>query len=117
MTKQTIITIAVVATVLTTLFIAYQALVVVPKERIEAQTAIEERNRADALMAAARNKDNYDSCLLGAYTNYSSNWEQHCELLELEEDCSLPRATALLFEERKEKDEANCLAVYQANIK
>lgn len=119
MTKQTIITTAAVTTgavvLISIIAIAYQALVVVPREQIEAEAKRYEQERRLEALAADRREDRYNSCLVDAQSFYTADWNGHCELIGKEPDCSLPTNTALIFETRKEKAEEQCLAIYKAN--
>lgn len=96
-----------------TLIMLYQALVVIPNERIAAEErAVIEKARLERLEKIEK-AEKYDACMATAYRNYSDNWDQHCEMIGLEADCSLPAYNANLFEERKETAQDRCVTMYR----
>jgi len=112
--KSNIITGAVVIGVIAIIAIAYQSLVVVPQNKIDAQ---EREARADRLMEIAKEADRkseYESCKASAYRVYSQNWDAKCELIGEEADCSLyPVQSDQINQWHKEAQE-DCLAIYKA---
>lgn len=119
MTKQTIITTAAVTTgaviLISTIAIAYQSLVVVPREEIRAEAERYERERREEALASTRREDKYNSCLVDAYNLYSENWDNYCELLGREPNCSLPYSKSEDLGEDYSSEKATCLTIYKTN--
>lgn len=53
-------------------------------------------------------QDQIDKCLMTTYNNYSMNWDNACDILGKEADCTLPSYKAKDLESRREKNESNC---------
>jgi hypothetical protein len=93
--------------------IGYQAFVVVPREKLLADerqaAALIEARRIDA----ERKIQQYDRCISSAWENYSANWDQMCELENLEKDCSLTGYLAEGLDNRHEEAKDRCVALYK----
>lgn len=81
-------TIAIIVSI-AVLAIAYQALIVVPKEKIASQErAIVEKARLERLEKLQK-AEAYDSCVSEAYFNYTADWNKACETAGKEDSCTL----------------------------
>lgn len=102
----TIVTIAV-------LVIAYQSLIVVPKERIAAQErANVEKVRLERLEKLQK-AEAYDQCIASAYQVYSQNWDKACETNGKEADCSLYSAQSDRIDDMHQTAKTTCLTLYK----
>ena len=99
--------------VITTLSIAYQAFVTIPRERLEAQAEKERTERqAEVLREMARERD-YADCNQTAFNEYSMDWETACETLGRESNCGLPGYTADDLDETLEGKRDRCVQMYK----
>lgn len=94
-------------------FIAYNAFVVIPKEKLEAaaqqaQLKIEEERRANE-----ERIQNIKQCEADAWETYSLNWDNACKTLGKEKDCTLPLYLSTNLDEGKERDEDRCSTLYR----
>lgn len=111
--KNTITTIIGLAIIPALIFIAYQAFVAIPREKIEAQqqqaaAAIEAKRQDEE-----RKLEKYDQCIQTAWNNYSANWDQMCEIQKLEKDCTLGGYLSDGLDQRHEEAKDRCVALYK----
>lgn len=93
--------------------IMYQSLVVIPRAEIEAKERAQEAAIQAEQRAQLQREIKYNQCMRDAYSVYSSNWESHCELLELEAGCSLPNWKAKEFDAGYKEDQDRCVTMYK----
>tara|TARA_R110000851_G_scaffold58128_2_gene135020 strand:+ start:151 stop:498 length:348 start_codon:yes stop_codon:yes gene_type:complete len=114
--KSNILTAAVVVGVIALIVIAYQGLIVVPQNQIEAQAAQAEAERMLEVAKGIDRQNNYDSCISSAYSVYSANWDNQCELAGKEIDCSLSLyENADVINTQHQVAEDTCLAIFKAS--
>ena len=95
------------------LVIAYQALIVVPKERIASQErANVEKARLERLEKLQR-AEAYDQCVASAYEVYSNNWDKACETNGKEADCSLYTAQSDRIDDMHQTAKNTCVTLYK----
>lgn len=102
-----------VAFLVAVLAIAYQALVVVPAERLEAQAELQRAEQRAQELAEIRRQADYDTCLARAYQVYSSNWDSKCEVLGLEANCTLSFYAYSGIEENYKAEQDRCVAMHK----
>lgn len=95
------------------MFIAYQTLVVVPREEIEQRYVQATRERMEALAAEQRRQKAYEDCDQMAWEAYSLDWDGACEIIGEEKDCSLPGYRADQLGEVLSKAKDRCVAMYK----
>lgn len=95
------------------LFIGYQNLVVIPKEKIEAEKAEARLKAQQAVTARLERETKYNSCMAEAYNLYNLDWNNRCKILEKEADCSLPQYLADMHDADLEKDQDRCVTMYK----
>ena len=88
------------------LYTVYQATVVAPREKAENAIRAAEKE-------AAMREAKYNLCLSSAYADYSLNWDRQCELLGKEKDCSLPLASASIYDDVLSKEKDRCVTLYK----
>jgi hypothetical protein len=109
MTKNILITIATIAV----FTLAYQALVVIPREENEAIVKAQQLKIEQELRAEANKQRNYDSCVAEAYTSYSANWDKQCDIAGKDPDCTLYEAQYKIVEDRHDSAQERCLTLYK----
>jgi len=97
------------------LFIAYQALVIMPAKGIMAQQRAEE-----ARLEAERNERyikqyQYELCISNAWEVYSTNWDNACVIDGKEADCTLPAYRHEPINQAHEADKDRCMKLFTAN--
>lgn len=112
-TTQRVIAAAVTLGIIAAILIAYQALVEIPRERIEAQEKEAFLKRADELVKAQEREDNYNSCMFSAYNIYSQNWDSQCTLLGREKECSLKTYEMERIEKLHKESQERCVQMYK----
>ncbi len=96
-----------------TLLLAYQALVVVPREEIKAKERLAAEASLKEEQARIARDTRYNGCVHDAEYNYNNRWEGHCVLVGKGENCSLPAYVADKFEEKLVEDKKQCLDIYK----
>lgn len=112
-TTNTIITLIVTAIVISIPYMAYQSLVAIPKQKIEAAAIQSQLEREAKAEAEEKRQADYNSCTDLAYRNYSNNWDQTCTLQKLEKDCTLAGYLSQPLEERHQQANDRCVALYK----
>jgi hypothetical protein len=95
--------------VLLVLFIAYQALVVVPQKNLEKKMS-EERREASA------KELKYTFCMVNAAKSYDNLWESNCDSFSVGKDgdsCLLPSRIADNLNDKWADDKKTCLTLYK----
>jgi len=96
------------------LFIAYQALVVVPQNQIN-QEISQTKLKLDAVkLAESVKKTDYHRCLNSAFKAYSLDWDSQCFLAGEKADCSLKPYQYTEIEIRHTANQSTCLTIYTA---
>lgn len=99
--------------ILAVLFIAYQALVVVPREEIAAaQRAAADKARAESIEKMEKARA-YDECISDAYDVYSNNWDNTCINNGDEADCQLYPNQSNRIDDMHETAKAACVTLYK----
>lgn len=110
---QKAVTGVIVLFILSIPFIAYQAFVSIPREKIEAQQA----QAAAAIQAKEIEKKKmiaeYDQCISSAWETYSENWDQACKVSKLENDCILENYLSTGLNNRHEQAKDRCVSLYK----
>lgn len=112
-TKNIIIGAFAVLTMIVITSIAYQSLVVIPREEIEARERKETADRVAALFAEQQRKEDYSQCIQDAYINYTNNWNSQCKTEGKEDGCQLISWRAEDFEASWNRDEDTCVTLYK----
>jgi hypothetical protein len=99
----------VVIVIFAVLGIAYNSLVVIPREKLAQQESARRASEQKEFMRSL----NYDACVNEALRVYSSNWDGTCELLSKERDCSLPAFRAEKHEEKLSEEKDRCVQLYK----
>lgn len=94
-------------------YIAYQNLVVIPKQQLADQRERVEREILEKRVAEEKRIADYNQCTSTAWQTYSNNWDMTCENLDLEKDCSLPTYLSEGLDERHEQGKDRCLNLYK----
>jgi len=84
------------------LFIAYQSLVVVPREILQKN-----------ITAQWNKEQKYESCIDDAYDIYSEAWDSQCRINGEKNDCSLKPFNYEIIEKRHEKRQDTCLQIFK----
>lgn len=108
LTKITIIIIAVSA-----LYIGYQNLVVIPREKIDADKKEVQAKLDRELTAKMEREYKYNSCMSDAHSRYVDDWNSRCEILDREPNCSLPQSLADDHDNDLEADRDRCVTMYK----
>lgn len=95
------------------LLVMYQALVVVPNERIEAEARANAAKLQAEENARLQKEIKYNNCTREAYTNYSNNWDGQCELAGKSADCSLLPYQYQHIEKVYAEAQDRCVALYK----
>lgn len=103
------VTLGIIAAVL----IAYQALVEIPREKIESQEKTLMLEKVAEEAKEAQREEKYNNCMMFAYTDYNTNWNSACTLAEKEAECSLPTYKADSLEEKWEQEKDRCVQMYK----
>lgn len=90
-------------------FMSYNAKM---KDLEENRLRLEEERRTE-LANQVRMEKMYDDCRESAYQMYQDDWNKSCELLKKEKDCALPSYYSNQHDEKREKDEENCVKLYK----
>lgn len=75
-----------------------------------------ESNRQEAMEEAARKKENYNECVLGAELHQQSWWNRSCEEFghnKKTDGCTLPSYIADDINAKRDKDIQNCVTLYK----
>lgn len=99
--------------VVAVLLIAYQALVVVPAERLEAQAELQRAEQRAQELAELKRQADYNNCLAAAYEVYSANWESKCKVLGLGDGCTLTVYAYAPIEEDYANEKDRCVTMYK----
>lgn len=110
--KKIVVGIAVVLTSIA-LLIAYQALVVVPQNRIDAEQRKEQTRIQEERAREARRETSLLTCGLDAYSTYSGDWDKACETAGLKPDCTLPKYKSDSMNKRLEEMNDRCVTLYK----
>lgn len=111
--KNTITTIIGLAIVPALIFIAYEAFVAIPKEKLEA-AAIQAQLEIETERKANEERiQNIKQCEANAWETYSLNWDTACKTAGKEKDCTLPLYTSTNLDQNKERDEDRCSLLYR----
>lgn len=94
-------------------YIAYQSLVAIPKEKLEAERELAANAIIAKQLAEEKRREQYDQCISTAWETYSSNWDQMCEVSKLEKDCTLPAYLSTGLDDRHEQSKDRCVALYK----
>lgn len=94
-------------------YIAYQSLVAIPKEKLEAERELAANAIIAKQAAEEKRREQYDQCISTAWQTYSSNWDQTCEVSKLEKDCTLPAYLSTGLDDRHEQAKDRCVALYK----
>lgn len=93
--------------------IAYQSLVVVPRERI----AFEQKKISDAKLekqlAEWAKEREYKECMSTAYEEYIMDFNGECDRLGKEDGCAINASSAKEIGSVKEKKENRCVTMYK----
>jgi len=111
--KREWVTILVLVGIASGLFIAYQTLVVVPREEIEQRYVQATRERIEALAAEQRRQKAYEDCDQMAWEAYSLDWDAACKIEGEQKDCTLPGYRADQLGEVLAKAKDRCVAMYR----
>ncbi len=84
------------------LWMLYQSLVGIPKQRIAREQAQFEYNAVE-----------YKKCEETAVKNYHNGWNNDCKNIELEDWCALPLNLSQKWDELAEADKARCAELYK----
>ncbi len=98
--------------VLALIAILYQSLVVIPKAELEAERVESELARQSALEAEQRREAKLELCVQEAYSIYSLDWDNQCEVLGMEVDCVLDGYTAADLNDDYDSARAECVTIY-----
>lgn len=105
-------TIAIIVSI-AVLVIAYQALIVVPKEKIASQEqAIIEKARLERLERLQK-AEAYDQCVSVAYSNYNYDWNKACETAGKEAGCTHYTSVADRIDGILKDAKQTCVVMYK----
>lgn len=107
-----IIGIAIALFALASLFVAFSAFVLVPMERIEAQERAQQEKADAERLERIQREQNLTLCQNIAYSNYSQNWDDQCELEGKKPECSLG-IVADKLNERYSEETDRCITLYK----
>lgn len=83
-------------------FVAYQAFVVVPQNKIELQKAQDIAKEV-----------NYNSCVESATEGYTREWNGNCTMLNRGDLCALPMYLATPIEKSLDNEKNRCVTMYK----
>lgn len=93
--------------------VAYQALVVVPQNRIDAEQRKEMvRIQVEKEREEQKRIDLWE-CQNSAYQAYSGNWDAACKLIGEKPDCTLPAYKANGYQELLDAANDRCVTLYK----
>ena len=95
------------------LFIAYQSLVVVPREELAFQKQKIANAELSAYLEKVQKEADYKTCKDAAYETYSLDWNQGCRTAGKANDCTLPKYTADTFDQRLSAEKNRCVTMYK----
>ena len=104
---------AIAIAVVAFLAIVYQALVVVPKQAIEAEENQAALDRAQERQEEAAREASYLNCITSAWEVYSAEWDQQCNLNGMTADCSLFPYQYEVVETRYENAQERCVRLHE----
>jgi hypothetical protein len=104
----------IIATILAIFFIyvAYQATVVVPRERMAFEKQKIEDVRIAENIEKFQKEIKYDECVQTAYEEYIMDFNQACKLAGKEKGCALPAYRADEISDDKDKKDETCVRLY-----
>lgn len=64
-----------------------------------------------------RLQEKYEDCIDNTYEGYLSEWNDHCKMLKMKDECALPRDYSNLLEKRKNHKEQKCMEEYKNSMR
>ena len=96
------------------LLVVYQALVVVPQNKIDQETRQTELKLDAVKLAESIKKMDYHECLDTAYKAYSADWDSQCVIAGAKADFNLMPYQYKEIEKRHTTGQSTCLTIYTA---
>ena len=103
-----------VTATIATLVIAYQALIIVPQQKIDSIERQHKLDQQEETFKGAMKKNEYDACIEESYNMYIIDWNSACGLENKEDGCSLPAYRANELGDDRQTNEDECLAIFKA---
>ena len=107
--------IGIVIAVILAIWIAYTALISIPREELANKLEIQSREELAEAFDKIDRENKYEDCKAIAFSEYSTDWDRACETAGKEADCSLRGTIPTVLDNRLKEKQDDCLTIYKAN--